>query len=173
MYVKNRSLCTFAFKFTLVHFRYTEAVESVTAEFLKRVNNLNKKNVFVIKGMEKDKQLFDSKKVHLTPEAGYDYLVQLLGEAETAFETEMEVVEEETEEAEDRMEVVVVPEAEKAKKLQDESGPLAQASGSQRSVQEQIDDIVVDIKERRHNDSMVLARIREEQDYQLNTKKRG
>jgi hypothetical protein len=156
---------------TLVHFRYTEAVESVTAEFLKRVNNLNKKNVFVIKGMEKDKQLFDSKKVHLTPEAGYDYLLQLLGEAETAFETEMEVVEEETEEAEDRMEVVVVPEVERAKKLEDETGPLAQASGSQRSVQEQIDDIVVDIKERRHNDSMVLARIREEQDYQLNTKK--
>ena len=113
-------LCTLAFKFNFVHFRYTEAVESVTAEFLKRVNNLNKKNVFVIKGMEKDKQLFDSKKVHLTPEAGYDYLVQLLGEAETAFETEMEVVEEESEEAEDRMEVVVVPEAEKAKKLQDD-----------------------------------------------------
>ena len=131
MYVKNRSLCTFAFMSTLVHFRYTEAVESVTAEFLKRVNNLNKKNVFVIKGMEKDKQLFDSKKVHLTPEAGYDYLLQLLGEAETAFETEMEVVEEETEEAEDRMEVVVVPEVERAKKLEDETGPLAQAEAKE------------------------------------------
>ena len=157
--------------FSLVNCRYTEAVETVTADYLKRVDGLNKKNVFVIKGVEKDKQIFDNRMVHLTPEAGYDYLVKILGEAETAFETEMEVVEDETEENEDRMEVVVVSEPEKTRNLLDETGPLAQAGGGQRSVQEQIDDIVVDIRERRHNDSMVLARIREEQDYQLNTKK--
>ena len=157
--------------FSLVNCRYTEAVETVTADYLKRVDGLNKKNVFIIKGVEKDKQIFDNRMVHLTPEAGYDYLVKILGEAETAFKTEMEVVEDETEENEDRMEVVVVSEPEKTRNLLDETGPLFQAGGGQRSVQEQIDDIVVDIRERRHNDSMVLARIREEQDYQLNTKK--
>ena len=167
---QNRKLVRYNL-FSLVNCRYTEAVETVTADYLKRVDGLNKKNVFVIKGVEKDKQIFDNRMVHLTPEAGYDYLVKILGEAETAFETEMEVVEDETEENEDRMEVVVVSEPEKTRNLLDETGPLAQAGGGQRSVQEQIDDIVVDIRERRHNDSMVLARIREEQDYQLNTKK--
>ena len=152
-----------------IHFRYSEAVETIAAEFLKRVDNLNRRNVYVIKGTERNKQIFDSRLVHLTSEAGYDYLLEVLGEAEKSFEIEMEVLEEEEEEG---MEVVVVVEAEKSKKmLEDESGPIAQASGSRRNIQDQIDEIVVDIKERRHNDSMVLARIREEQDYQLNTKK--
>ena len=161
-------VCLLSF-FFLIHFRYSEAVETIAAEFLKRVDNLNRRNVYVIKGTERDKQIFDSRLVHLTSEAGYDYLLEVLGEAEKSFEIEMEVVEEEAEEG---MEVVVVAEAEKSKKmLEDESGPIVQASGSRRNIQEQIDEIVVDIKERRHNDSMVLARIREEQDYQLNTKK--
>ena len=149
--------------FLIVHFRYSEAVE--------RIDNLNKRNVFAIKGSEREKQIFDNRKVHLTQEAGYDYVLKVLGEAESAFETEMEVVDEEIEDPEERMDVVVVTEPEKEIDLVDESGPLAQAGGSQKSVQDQINDIVIDIKERRHNDSMVLARIREEQDYQLNIKK--
>ena len=157
--------------FLFVHSRYSEAVEAVSTEFQKRIDNLNKRNVFAIKGSEREKQIFDDRKVHLTQEAGYDYVLKVLGEAESAFETEMEVVDEEIEDPEERMDVVVVTEPEKEIDLVDESGPLAQASGSRKSVQDQINDIVIDIKERRHNDSMVLARIREEQDYQLNIKK--
>ena len=157
--------------FLFVHSRYSEAVETVSTEFQKRIDNLNKRNVFAIKGSEREKQIFDDRKVHLTQEAGYDYVLKVLGEAESAFETEMEVVDEELEDPEERMDVVVVTEPEKEIDLVDESGPLAQAGGSQKSVQDQINDIVIDIKERRHNDSMVLARIREEQDYQLNIKK--
>ena len=157
--------------FLFVHFRYSEAVETVSTEFQKRIDNLNKRNVFAIKGSEREKQIFDDRKVHLTQEAGYDYVLKVLGEAESAFETEMEVVDEELEDPEERMDVVVVTEPEREIDLVDESGPLAQAGGSQKSVQDQINDIVIDIKERRHNDSMVLARIREEQDYQLNIKK--
>ena len=41
-------------------------METIAAEFLKRVDNLNKRNVFVIKGTERDKQIFDSRKFHLT-----------------------------------------------------------------------------------------------------------
>ena len=41
--------------FILIHFRYSEAVETIAAEFLKRVDNLNRRNVYVIKGTERKK----------------------------------------------------------------------------------------------------------------------
>ena len=96
--------------FLFVHSRYSEAVETVSTEFQKRIDNLNNRNVFAIKGSEREKQIFDSRKVHLTQEAGFDYVLKVLGEAESAFETEMEVVDEELEDSEERMDVVVVTE---------------------------------------------------------------
>ena len=149
---------------------YSEAVEALALEFFKRVDAMNKNNVFAIKGTERDKQIFDSRKVHLTPEAGHDYVLSVLGMAETLFETEMEVVEEETDENAE-VEVMLTDGEGARRSLEDESGPIAQPSGSQKNLQDQINEIKVDINERRHNDSMVLARIREEQDHQLNIKK--
>ena len=53
----------------------------------------------------------------------------------------------------------------------DQSGPIAGGSGKPPAIEAQLAEIRADTRNRRHNDSMVTARIREEIDFMLNVKK--
>ena len=59
--------------------------------------------------------------------------------------------------------------------LRDESGPIASTSATrtvtERTIPEQFAEIWTEIRQRQHNDSMVLARVREELDFISNGKK--
>ena len=52
-----------------------------------------------------------------------------------------------------------------------ELGPVAGVSGNHTTIEEQLAEIRADIKQRHHNDSLVMARIRKEIDHMINIKR--
>ena len=109
-------------------------------------------------------QVFDQQGVHLTPDAGKSFVEAIMYYADELFNVR-ETVDLEMED------VARQPTA----GLRDESGPIASTSATrtvtERTIPEQFAEIWTEIRQRQHNDSMVLARVREELDFISNGKK--
>jgi hypothetical protein len=154
---------------------YEEKVENIIDFHNRCVNNMRMKNVGRIAGLMAGTQIFDSFGVHLIPSAGVKFVEMIVLNADDLVESmSSEVVDVEMIEAtkaekgmskksvEDKVVAsdkipVVVPESLNVRKT--------------KTVEERLDDVEADIRTRRINDNMVFARIREEQDYQINEKK--
>ena len=110
-------------------------------------------------------QYFDDDNIHLTQSMGIQFLKAIIYFAEKIFEAT--VVDLETEQV--RMDMDGAPIA-SGSGVGSVETPLTPVKGPS-SVQEQIDEMNRDIKRRRHYNSMVTARIREEMDHLINVKK--
>ena len=159
---------------------YTDGLEDFTKMHNESLFALQLANISIIKRFDLPSQMFADDYVHLTQSAGIQFLQAIIYYAEKIYEAQVVDLESEVVGMEEDSGAVAV-------------GPVAVASTSRENAststlivredssgtvtartstnQEQIDDIVRDTQQRRHNDSMVTARIREEMDHLINTKK--
>ena len=156
---------------------YTEALEILAQDFKKRVGAMGLMNVDIIQATPTKEQEFDEYGVHLTAAAGKRFVEAIMYYADEIFNV-LETVDLEMDES------VAQPNP-RHSGLRDESGPIASVStagpsrpAAERSIPEQLEDIREEMRKRQqidsmrqHNDSMVLARIREELDFISNVKK--
>ena len=126
---------------------YTEAYDEFKKEYSGRLTALQKMNVTVIKFDDLPSQYFDQYGVHLTPASGSQFLKAVIYFAEQSFKAP----------------VVDLAENEATMEAVDDGQSLVTKA--------QLHEVVKDINLRRHNDNMVLARIREELDFSANVKK--
>ena len=146
---------------------YTLAFEEFKTEYSGRVAAVRGKNVSGIKFDDLPSQIFDQYGVHLTPGMGLQFLNAVIYFAEQIFKAPIV----DLAENEETMEASDVVQGEGIG-LRDESGPVASGSVlEKRSVESRLDDALKDIELRRHNDNLVMARIREELDFAANVKK--
>ena len=146
---------------------YNDRIEGFTNGYVSSVQALGLLNVKLISWADLPVQSFDPMGVHLVKEAGTRFFVAVMAYADHFFGIDSIDL------AEERM---------------DETSGEAVASGSgtnnattdevtvvakknNQTLQEQINNIKQDTKLRRHNDSMVTARLLEKQDYDINTTK--
>ena len=141
---------------------YTADIEAINIEFNKRVAGINRSNVSKSGSTVRASQVFDVDRVHLTIEAGKKFVETILYFAGEFFDATLMEFDDKTGEA-----VAMEP---VGMDITDESGPVASTSREQ-TIEHQLAEIKEDIKERRHNDSLVMARIREEMDHMINVKK--
>ena len=146
---------------------YTLAFGEFKNEYSGRVAAVKSKNVSGIKFDDLPSQIFDQYGVHLTPGMGLQFLNAVIYFAEQIFKAPIvDLAEnEETMEAADDVRGDGIG-------LRDESGPVAGGSVvERRSVESRLDEALKNIDLRRHNDNLVMARIREELDFAANVKK--
>ena len=139
---------------------YVERQEVIMQDYERRVKEMKLLNVNLIRAMVKTSQFFDADQVHLTLEAGKNFVQTILYFAGEVFDAEMV----DLEESDNEMDVTTI------RVERDESGPIAGPS-VKKTTEEKLDLVVLNIEERRHNDNMVFARIREELDFAANVKK--
>ena len=152
---------------------YTEGLTDFTKAYSEALAGLQLINISVIKRADLPSQLFDNDNIHLTPAMGSQFLKAIIYFAEKIFEAQ--VVDLETEQ--DRMETEDTTVA--ALVVTSVATPAAGGSGAAPVVapitlltaHERIDQMNQENKRRRHFDSMVSARIREEMDHLINVKK--
>ena len=134
---------------------YNNRIVEYTKAYATAVQNLGLLNIKLISWDDLPVQTFDDAGVHLVKAAGTRFFVAVMAYAEHFF---------------DIVSVDLVEEA-----MDDTAGgPVASGSGAgtkDLTLQEQIDRINKETKARRHNDSMVTARILEKLDYDINIKK--
>ena len=139
---------------------YNNKIIQITKVYVTGIRNLGLINIKLISWDDLPVQTFDDMGVHLVPAAGTRFFVAVMAYAEHFFK------------------IVAVDLAEEA--MDDSAGgPVESGSGaatvpttSELSLKEQINAINKDTKWRRHNESMVSARILEKLDYDLNIKKK-
>ena len=138
---------------------YNNKIIQITKAYVTGILNLGLINIKLISWDDLPVQTFDDMGVHLVPAAGTRFFVAVRAYAEHFFK-------------------IVAVELEEEAMNESAVGPVASGSGaatvpktSELSLQEQINAINKDTKMRRHNDSMVSARILEKLDYDLNIKK--
>ena len=151
---------------------YTEALPVFTALFTDTIKNLSLLNVEVIGWDFLPVQTFDKHGVHLVPEAGKRFWTALLALADHFFEIPAVDLDEEMQEVEavaSGSNVVTLVTRTASARREDVAG--GSGTVNQPNIQEQINEIKKDTKTRRHNDSMVTARIREELDHMINVKR--
>ena len=144
---------------------YTDGLEGFTKMHNESLFALQLANISIIKRFDLPSQMFADDYVHLTQSAGIQFLRAIIYFAEKIFESP--VVDLENEQT--RMDTEVAPTA-------GGSGVVllktsVEQAKAQQTVHERIDEITQDIKRRRHYDSMLTARIREEMDQLINVKK--
>ena len=142
---------------------YVERQELIMQDYEKKIKEMKLLNVNKIPATVKTSQLFESDEVHLTLEAGKNFVQTILYFAGEIFDAEMV----DLDELENEMDVTAIQVDERER---DESGPIA-GPPVQKTMEERLDLVVLNIEERRHNDNMVFARIREELDFAANVKK--
>ena len=158
---------------------YTDGLEDFTKMHNESLFALQLANISIIKRFDLPSQMFADDYVHLTQSAGIQFLRAIIYFAEKIYEAQVVDLESEVVRMdEDSGAVAVGPvvvastSTENASTStlivrEDSSGTVTARTST---IQEQIDDIVRDTQQRRHNDSMVTARIREEMDHLINTK---
>ena len=144
---------------------WTEDLTAFTKSYSEALAGLQLINISTIKRADLPSQLFDDDGIHLTNAMGSQFLKAIIYFAEKIFEAP--VVDLETEQ--DRMDTDGEPTASGSGVVLTKT-PVEQVKVPS-TIQEQFDDINRDIKRRRHYDSMVTARIREEMDHLINVKK--
>ena len=142
---------------------YVERQDVIMQDYEKRIKDMKLLNVNKIPAIVKTSQVFEQDQIHLTIEAGKNFVQTILYFAGEVFDAEMV----DLEESENEMEVTAIQVEEVEK---DESGPIA-GPPVQKTTEEKLDLVMLNINERRHNDNMVFARIREELDFAANVKK--
>ena len=153
---------------------YTEGLTDFTKAYSEALAGLQLINISTIKRADLPTQLFDSDNIHLTKAMGSQFLKAIVYFAEKIFESPIVDLESE----QDRMETEETPVASGSGMATVVTPAAAVASGSgdapivtPQTAHERIDQMDQDIKKRRHFDSMVSARIREEMDHLINVKK--
>ena len=143
---------------------YTMAFNEFKTEFTGRLTSLRTMNVSVIKYDDLPSQIFDQYGVHLTPGMGLQFLNAVSYFAEQVFKAP------------------VVDLAENEETMEASNDAIAggsgqniltslESDGTSAVTQSQLIEVVKNITLRRHNDNLVLARIREELDFAANVKK--
>ena len=144
---------------------YSNDLDRVIKEFDQATMGINRSNVSKINSLLRSTQIFQDDKTHLTTESGKSFIKTILFFAGEYFDAVLVEFDEETDMEITSEPAIVAP-------TSDESGPIAGGSGQQPpTIAMQLEEIRVDTKNRRHNDSMVTARMREEIDFMLNVKK--
>ena len=141
---------------------YTADIEEINIEYNKRIAAINRSNVSKSGSTVRASQVFANDNVHLTIEAGKKFVETILYFAGEFFDATLMEFDDKTGEAV-TMEPVGVD-------ITDESGPLA-SSSREKTIENQLAEIKDVIEKRWHNDSLVMARIREEMDHMINVKK--
>ena len=144
---------------------WTEDLTEFTKAYSEALAGLQLINISIIKRADLPSQLFDDDNIHLTQSMGSQFLKAIIYFAEKIFESP--VVDLENEQT--RMDKDVAPTAGGSGVVLVKTS--VEQAKAQPTVQEQIDEIAQDIKRRRHYDSMLTARIREEMDQLINVKK--
>ena len=140
---------------------YTLAFNEFKTEYTSRVAALHTMNVSVIKFDDLPSQIFDQYGVHLTPGMGLQFLNAVSYFAEQIFKAPI-VDLADNEETMEASEDVVAGGSGVGSGTGDGQSPVTRA---------QLDAVLKNIDLRRHNDNMVMARIREELDFAANVKK--
>ena len=147
---------------------YEAKVEKIIGFHNRLISSMKLRNVGRIAGLMASTQIFDSFGVHLVPSAGKKFVEMIILNADDLVESlASEVVDEEMMDADSatKEEVMI---------LKDKiplAVPVVPGTQKKKTADERLDELEADIKERRFNDNIVFARIREEQDYQMNEKK--
>ena len=152
---------------------YEAKIEQIVEFHNRLISAMKMKNVGRIAGLMAGTQVFDSFGIHLVPEAGLKFVEMIILNADDLVESlACEVIDEEMEDVESNTSKPVLKKREEDVTVLKEIIPLT-ASGDRRmkTTDERLDELEADIETRRFNDNIVFARIREEQDYQMNEKK--
>ena len=137
---------------------YTEGLAELTKAYTDGLANLQLINVSVVKRFDLPSQYFAGDNIHLTDAMGLQFLQAIVYYAEKVYEAEVVDLE--------GMDTNVEPIAGGSGSVEIQNEVARDAT-----VQEQIDGIKVDTQRRRHFDSLVTARLREENDHSINLKK--
>ena len=137
---------------------YKEHFETLKREYSGRLTALGRINISVIKHDDLPTQLFDNDGVHLTAGMGLTFLNALIYFADQIFDASVVDLEEE----ETAMEIA---------SGSDGLLPLTNKTTKPKTTEEQLMEVIADIEKRRMNDDLVFARIREELDFIVNSKK--
>ena len=144
---------------------YTTELDRLTKYYGDGICKLSLDNVAWVQVPLEKEQIFETDRVHFTVESGTFFLENLMSRAQEFFDNTLidinEVEMEEASETDRANEVVVVG----------EDGRLATAMEKIKNNEKEIANLKEDILKRRHNDSMVTARLREDQDADLNKAK--
>ena len=133
---------------------YQEGLAELTKAYSEGLANLQLINVSIVKRFDLPSQYFADDNIHLTDAMGLQFLQAIVYYAEKVYEAEVVDLE----------------------KMDTDVEPVASGSGSveverKKPIQDQIDAIIRDTMKRRHFDSLVTARIREEMDHLINVKR--
>ena len=133
---------------------YQEGLAELTKAYSEGLANLQLINVSIVKRFDLPSQYFADDNIHLTDAMGLQFLQAIVYYAEKVYEAEVVDLE----------------------KMDTNVEPVAGGSGSvevetKKPIQDQIDAIIRDTMKRRHFDSLVTARIREEMDHLINVKR--
>ena len=133
---------------------YQEGLAELTKAYSEGLANLQLINLSIVKRFDLPSQYFADDNIHLTDAMGLQFLQAIVYYAEKVYEAEVVDLE----------------------KMDTDVEPVASGSGSveverKKPIQDQIDAIIRDTMKRRHFDSLVTARIREEMDHLINVKR--
>ena len=158
-------------KFSLVlpmlrpkHEWYSENYATICGLYCNSIKAMGVRNVAKINGSPESSQIFESDGVHLTESAGKVFVENIIAGAELFFKEEVIDLELETESEMDDIEPSNSEEGWVAKRISIVEKEICQLN-------KQLKDRERDIMERRIQDSIVTARIREELDHTANSRK--
>ena len=142
---------------------YMTELDRITKIYGDGICRLGLVNVAWVQAPLEKEQIFENDQVHFTVESGVFFLENLMSKAQEFFDnTLVDVNEVEMEDAIEQVNDVMVV---------GEDGRLATAIEKIKNNEKEIANLKEDILRRRHNDSMVTARLREDQDADLNKAK--
>ena len=140
---------------------YTSRLPNITKRFCDGIGNLGLKNVSWVEAPTEKEQIFDALGVHLNKEAGTFYVESLMSKASEFFVADlMEVIDTEDED-EEESDIVMLDAGTQRKKKE----------GKIQVLERDLTNFKADVLKRRHFDSMVTARLAENQDVELNKTK--
>ena len=140
---------------------YTSRLPNITKKFCDGIGSLGLKNVSWVEAPTEKEQIFDALGVHLNKEAGTFYVESLMSKASEFFVADqMEVIDTEDED-EEESDIVMLDAGTQRKKKE----------GKIQVLERDLTNFKADVLKRRHFDSMVTARLAENQDVELNKTK--
>ena len=137
---------------------YQDGLSEFTKTYSEGLASLQLINVSIIKRFDLPSQYFTDDNIHLTDSMGMQFLQAIIYYAEKVYEAVVVDLE--------RMDTSAEPVAGGSGTLE-----VQNANARDATIQEQIDGIKDDTQRRRHFDSLVTARLREENDHSINVKK--
>ena len=138
-----------------LHQWYMDCHEALCKELGEGIRRMDKKNVGKIDAPIRMSQMFEQDGVHFTPSSGKVFVTTMLFNADTFFNTEI-------------VELVEDMDTSSSKVSEDTKSKIGKRITL---VEREVANLKEDILRRRENDCLVTARIREELDFQSNTKK--